>query len=220
MSKAHKDYFPGSVSTQRGATGGGSLPRQPSRLAKQALHRGRVTRVTYEEYLQRYFCEVDVNYSIQCRYRFGASPRPTRNGCPGAQGRRFLDVEQGDFLSRCWDPNGAGKTTLIGHRHFARQQECRHGRRVRSRPSTGIWRVAKSCIGVVPQETKLQHVRDPADDCHQSGRVLWDSAGSWGARGGPKKYLKAAAAVGEAEQHVARGPVRRHEAPPDDCPGR
>jgi len=61
-----------------------------------------------------------------------------------------LEVDEGDFFALL-GPNGAGKTTAIGIVTLAGQQNQRRRRSVRARHRSEL-EVAKSCIGLVPQE--------------------------------------------------------------------
>ena len=62
-----------------------------------------------------------------------------------------LDVEEGDFFALL-GPERRRQDHRHRHRHLAGQQDRRQGRGVRPRHRHASSRVAKSCIGLVPQE--------------------------------------------------------------------
>jgi ABC-type Mn2+/Zn2+ transport system ATPase subunit len=123
-----------------------------------------------------------------------------------------LDVEEGDFFALL-GPNGAGKTTAIGivtslvNKSSGKVEVFGHD------IDTQL-AVAKSCIGLVPQEINFQPVRDRHDDSVEPGRLLRNSQGC---RTQPtRKISDSAFALGQAQCRVAHA-VGRHEAASDDC---
>ncbi len=133
-----------------------------------------------------------------------------KNGVQALQGVD-LDVEQGDFFALL-GPNGAGKTTLIGI-ITSLVNKTAGTARVFDHDIDRELEAAKACIGVVPQELNFNMFESPVHDRRQPGRLLRHPAAG-GARA-RREVPEAAAAVGQAQRHVAR-PVRRHEAAPDD----
>ena len=123
-----------------------------------------------------------------------------------------LDVEAGDFFALL-GPNGAGKTTAIGITTSLVNKTAGSvtvfGHDLDREPE-----LAKSCIGLVPQEINFNQFEAVET-------IIVNQAGFYGiprhiARHAHRTVPEAAAALGEAQHHGAL-PVGRHEAPADDC---
>ena len=81
-----------------------------------------------------------------------------------------LEVEEGDFFALL-GPNGAGKTTAIGIVTSLVNKTCGTVE-VFGHDLDRQLEMAKSCIGIVPQESQLQHVRVAVHHRGESGGLL------------------------------------------------
>ena len=133
-----------------------------------------------------------------------------KNGVQALKGIN-LDVEEGDFFALL-GPNGAGKTTAIGI-VTSLVNKTDGTAAVFGHDIDAELEVAKSCIGLVPQEINFNQFEAVET-------IVVNQAGFYGlpralARAAGREVSQAAAALGKASFDGAHA-VRWHEAPPDD----
>jgi len=133
----------------------------------------------------------------------------------GVQALKGVDLDVEQAISLPSRPERRGQDDTDRHRDLTRQQERRAGERLRNDIDRDL-EVAKSCIGVVPQEMNFNMFETPFT-------IVVNQAGFYGiprpvARQRAEQYLKQLQ-LWDKRNTISRRAVGRNETAADDCAG-
>ena len=125
-----------------------------------------------------------------------------------------LDVDEGDFFALL-GPNGAGKSTTIGI-ITSLVTKTAGSVRILGLDSGTHGTEIKARLGIVPQEVNFSLFETCLNILLNQAGILWDRAQT-GVRKG-REIPRTTGNVGAAQPNLPH-PLRRPQAPPDDCQG-